>query len=503
MSQLKRIAWPRFLLLILTLFALSAIWPGTGSAAQWNDLLKKAEDLASDVVKDVLDDDEEEESDDDQEAAQETSPAATAPVPETPSVATQPAQPEIPVVSAEPDADKLKLLATFAGRYAAWRDICGDPDGADIRSDFLARAELLAPAEQAGIIQQFEKRYTKKKKNGEKSVENCIGQGETDCCTVGPAGRILGAKNLYDSHIASLTVAAVPAESAGSAAESAAVVPAPPVSDVSNKESVAAAPTSPTPFAPLPASSHIPATQLALGRIYADGGIYAGWAAACDEPITVKQDYYAAANSLEPFDRDHSISNFEATYGPAFDRVKRHQAMQSDPRTRNSVDPCTRDTLDHYKEKYETILLYVQKRDAAAKNQAVAATSTVVSGTSAARPVTVHEPGKGAWTLDGETRLLVFKKCSVFIRDEYDRRVDGQAKDQDGSTLIVKLIPGYLKILVVGNEPERNQKYYANRDKNTEVFRIDGSTVTVDAAFKTTSPPITGHSIQMSFDCSG
>jgi hypothetical protein len=275
------------------------------------------------------------------------------------------------------------------------------------------------------------------------------------------------------------------------------------VSDVSNKESVAAAPTSPTPSAPLPASSHIPATQLALGRIYADGGIYAGWAAACDEPITVKQDYYAAANSLEPFDRDHSISNFEATYGPAFDRVKRHQAMQSDPRTRNSVDPCTRDTLDHYKEKYETILLYVQKRDAAAKNQAVAATSTVVSGTSAARPVTVHEPGKGAWTLDGETRLLVFKKCSVFIRDEYDRRVDGQAKDQDGSTLIVKLIPGYLKILVVGNEPERNQKYYANRDKNTEVFRIDGSTVTVDAAFKTTSPPITGHSIQMSFDCSG
>ena len=42
---------------------------------------------------------------------------------------------------------------------------------------------------------------------------------------------------------------------------------------------------------------------------------------------------------------------------------------------------------------------------------------------------------------------------------------------------------------------------YMNNEINKDVFRVDGSTVTVDGAFKTVSAPVTGHSIQMSFDC--
>lgn len=64
-------------------------------------------------------------------------------------------------------SEDLKPLASSAGRYAAWADVCGDPaTSADVRSDFLARAELLTPDEQPGIIKLFERRYAKKKKNG-------------------------------------------------------------------------------------------------------------------------------------------------------------------------------------------------------------------------------------------------------------------------------------------------------------------------------------------------
>jgi hypothetical protein len=122
-------------------------------------------------------------------------------------------------------AENLKPLAGSAGKYAAWVDVCSDPAGAEVRSDFLARAELLAPDEQAGIIQHFEKWYTRKKKNAEKAVENCILQGKTDCCTLGPAGYIIRAKKLYESHVASLAVTAVPVESSGSASQSTAAVP--------------------------------------------------------------------------------------------------------------------------------------------------------------------------------------------------------------------------------------------------------------------------------------
>ncbi|MBT8437282.1 MAG: hypothetical protein KJP11_07920 [Gammaproteobacteria bacterium] len=161
-----------------------------------------------------------------------------------------------PPAGAVPNAENLKPLASFAGRYAAWADVCGDPVGAEVRSDFLARVELLAPKEQAGIIRIFEKRYKKKKKNGKKAVKSCIRQGKTDCCTVGPEGYIIEAKKRYYSHLAKLDAAAVPAESSQSAAEIAAAAPAktvsplsaaasPTVSSGSNGKSAAATPTSP------------------------------------------------------------------------------------------------------------------------------------------------------------------------------------------------------------------------------------------------------------------
>jgi len=74
MNQSKKIAVPRILLLTLTVFTLSLIYPGGSSAAPWDDLLKKAEDIASDMVEDVLNDDDEK-SDDEQEPVKEPEPA--------------------------------------------------------------------------------------------------------------------------------------------------------------------------------------------------------------------------------------------------------------------------------------------------------------------------------------------------------------------------------------------------------------------------------------------
>jgi peptidoglycan hydrolase-like protein with peptidoglycan-binding domain len=154
------------------------------------------------------------------------------------------------------EADDLRPLATSASKYAAWADVCSDPAGVAVRNDFLARADLLAPEEQAGIIQQFEKQYSKKKKNAEPLLEKCILQGKTDCCTVGEevARPFDFVRNLYQTHIAKLDAAPAPIESPDATVESAATAPpvaspppsaaaAPPTeSSESNSESVAAAP---------------------------------------------------------------------------------------------------------------------------------------------------------------------------------------------------------------------------------------------------------------------
>jgi hypothetical protein len=77
MPQPKRLAQPWFLLLVLTLFALSVIWPETASAGPWDDLKKKAQDMAAQAVKQALDD--AEESDGDLETAKQTSPVKESP----------------------------------------------------------------------------------------------------------------------------------------------------------------------------------------------------------------------------------------------------------------------------------------------------------------------------------------------------------------------------------------------------------------------------------------
>ena len=185
-------------------------------------------------------------------------------------------------------AEDLKGLAASAGKYAAWADICSDPAGAEVRSDFLARAALLAPNEQAGIIKKFEKRYTRKKKQAEPLLEKCILQGKTNCCTIGPSGQFLGAKERYESHVAKLDGVTAPAESAGSATESAAAAPAlseehssvaasPAESSGSSGDSVAAAPTSPA---------------------VSDTGALAISAAVCDVQVLAGEDVYVLATPI-------------------------------------------------------------------------------------------------------------------------------------------------------------------------------------------------------------
>lgn len=64
---------------------------------------------------------------------------------------------------------------------------------------------------------------------------------------------------------------------------------------------------------------------------------------------------------------------------------------------------------------------------------------------------------------------------------------------------------GDFTINVQRNEPERSNIWYVIRGKNAAevVFRVDGSTVTVDWPFRIRSSyASTFNSIQMSFDCS-
>ncbi len=133
-------------------------------------------------------------------------------------------------------------------------------------------------------------------------------------------------------------------------------------------------------------------------------------------------------------------------------------------------------------------------------------------------PVTAPEPGKGTITVDGETRSFVVEKCRAFsfgyALDENGKlaraegnnyRAYGSAKDDAGYTVDFRLRTQGLQIAVSRNEPEHSRTTYRTRPKEAEevVFRVDGSTVTVDGLFRMGNSQAPNTSIQMSFDCSG
>lgn len=97
-------------------------------------------------------------------------------------------------------AENLKALAYSAGDYAAWADVCDDPAGANVRSDFLSRANLLSPDEEAKIIKRFEDRYQRKKRYADKALKKCVQQGKNNCCSAvrSVAGRLNKAKSIYE-----------------------------------------------------------------------------------------------------------------------------------------------------------------------------------------------------------------------------------------------------------------------------------------------------------------
>jgi len=117
-----------------------------------------------------------------------------------------------------------------------------------------------------------------------------------------------------------------------------------------------------------------------------------------------------------------------------------------------------------------------------------------------------QEPGKGTMTVDGETRSIVFSSCRMSAGGGKYSMI-GRAKDDAGSTLRLRLSQSNYQINVTRNEPERINISYMNRGNDAEdvVFRVDGSTVTVDGPFQIRSRPdlAANTSIQMSFDCSG
>jgi peptidoglycan hydrolase-like protein with peptidoglycan-binding domain len=275
----------------------------------------------------------------------------------------------------------LMPLAGYAGDYAAWADACSDPAGVTVTSDFLSKADVLAPDEKASVIQRFDSRYATKNDYVETLIEKCTGMGRTTCCTAGRTipKRFAKAKMLYEFSLQSLTVAASPAAGSGSSTASVVIAPTSPAVSEANAASTAsptAVPTSSSHATASMTSSHIPATPHALDILVSYASNYAGWAAACGEPVTVKQDYLAAANLLAPEYRDHRIKMFNLYFSEYFNRIKKAKDFFANPVSRSgqyeegAIDPCTSADGDDHKKKYETALLAVQKADAAAKSQA-------------------------------------------------------------------------------------------------------------------------------------
>ncbi len=428
MSQLKRIAWPRFLLLLLTLFALSVIWPATGSAALWDDLLKKAEDLASDVVKDVLDDDDEEESDDDQEAAQETSPADTAPDTETPSVAGQPTQPEIAQELPTPNCEKPSTSS---------EKVC------------CARHEL---CEEFGF---------KRPKQG---------------------------------------------------------------APVVNTRPTTPPPT-PTPTAP-PAD---PTALAGTGTVTIDGETQSFTVKQCDRYI------HRSTEIVDIWSPDATVYfKFQETRFPPGSRASAEQKLRLsllgysyplDTIRRKLTSGVWEDTWSRPTPGPLYHIDGLTLTAGATFNNPVTGKDTVMEfsvncaewhcpggrfgceyieytdrvAPAAETPEPTQEPDKGTMTVDGETRSFVVKKCSLIPLDGGNYKIQGYARGDAGAMLRFNLAMGHGSISV--QEGGQDPKYVAPRDATAAVYRVDGSTVTVDGIFDYKRGG-TKHSIQMSFDCS-
>ncbi len=289
-------------------------------------------------------------------------------------------------------------FSKYAGRHAAWADACGDPVGVTVKSDFFSKADALAPGEKAGVILNFETGYAYAKERAEKFMKQCTAKGTSDCCTFeastatrGGAKKMSDAKKHYQATLKKFPVTATAKESPDSSIANVAATPALPMVRESVAESPAAAQTLPSPSAPLPASSPIPATPHALDMLGSYASHYAGWAAACGEPVTVKQDYLAAANLLAAEYRDPRIKKFNLYYSGTFDHVMKAKDFFANPVSPSSgqlqdgaINPCNKADGDDYKKKYETALLTVQKNDAAAKSAAAEKTKVEAEWQSAA-----------------------------------------------------------------------------------------------------------------------
>lgn len=185
-------------------------------------------------------------------------------------------------------ADDLKDLGALAGKYAAWADLCDDPAGADVRSDFLARVELLAPDEQTRVIKKFERRYTRKTKEAGPLLEKCILEGETDCCTRGPGGQFKGAKERYETELVELDPSMAPAEEPEAAPRTVAATP--PVSQ--QPSSVEASPPEKSDTsAASPAAASTPPVVSGASEL-------ATSAAVCDVQALTGEEVVALANAI-------------------------------------------------------------------------------------------------------------------------------------------------------------------------------------------------------------
>ena len=94
----------------------------------------------------------------------------------------------------------LNALANSAGDYAAWADVCSDPAGASVKSEFKAQADPLPPDQEARIVKLFEDRYQRTKRQADKALKKCVQRGNENCCTDvrSVAGRLNKAKSIHE-----------------------------------------------------------------------------------------------------------------------------------------------------------------------------------------------------------------------------------------------------------------------------------------------------------------
>ncbi|MDJ0927945.1 MAG: hypothetical protein QNJ73_09885 [Gammaproteobacteria bacterium] len=148
MFYLRSSAGLAYLLLFLTVLALSVFWSSAVSAAPWDDWLKKAEEVVEDTVDDVLDEPDVPHSQ--EEVVEEIGSAQDAPAVDKPT---------------QPDRKTYAELATNAGLYAGLADACGQSVGAAVRADFEPRAAKF-PDFNKTLMMQFDGLYNSNLKKG-------------------------------------------------------------------------------------------------------------------------------------------------------------------------------------------------------------------------------------------------------------------------------------------------------------------------------------------------